>query len=246
MKWNRLIGPAAVLLLWWGIAKLHVVDTFFFPGPLETISAFVQLFPTELWHDILATLLRTLSAFSIAVIVGVPLGLALGKAERVYRSIEPVVDFFRSMPATALFPLFMLIFGIGDSSKIAAASFGALLIIMFNTAYGVIHSRKLRSLAARLMGASQWQSFKAVTFWESLPQTFVGLRNGISLTLAIVVITEMFVGTDIGVGRRIIDSQVVFNMPAMFAALLAAGLLGYLLNYAILRLEKRFVHWAGS
>jgi NitT/TauT family transport system permease protein len=243
MKSNRLVGVFAVFLLWWGINYFQLVDTFFLPSPLQTAKAFVVMLPNELWHDILATLSRTLSAFGIALFVGVPVGLVFGKTEKLYRSIEPIVDFLRSMPATALFPLFMLIFGIGDGSKIAVATFAAMLVIIFNTAYGVIHSSKTRTLAGKLLGASQWQIFKSITFWESLPQTFVGLRNGISLTLAIVVVTEMFIGTDVGVGRRIIDSQTVFNIPAMFAALLVAGILGYLMNHLLLLLERRMVHW---
>ncbi len=238
-----ILGPLLLLGLWGMLTEFHVIESFFFPGPKATVAALLHLLSSNLHKDIIATVVRALQAFGIAAIVGVPFGLLLGKNEKVYRSIEFIIDFFRSMPATALFPLFLLIFGIGSSSKVAVAAFGALLIIMFNTAYGVIHSKKIRILAAKLMGASQWQMFKWIIFWESLPQTFVGLRNGISLTLAIVVVTEMFIGTDVGLGRRIIDSQIVFNIPAMYAAIIMTGVVGYLLNYALLQAEQRVVHW---
>jgi ABC-type nitrate/sulfonate/bicarbonate transport system permease component len=243
MNFHRYIGIAGALALWYAIVAMQVFDAFFFPSPLETFSAVVRLFHEHLFTDLLATLGRTFFAFSIALVTAVPLGLALGRMERVYRAIEPLVDFLRSMPATAMFPFFMLLLGVGEGSKIAVASSGAFFIILFNTAYGVMHCGKSRSLAAKLMGASSWQIFRTITFWESLPQTFIGLRNGISLTLAIIVVTEMFIGTDVGLGRRIIDSQIVFDIPAMFAALLATGTLGYALNHLLLIIERRFVHW---
>lgn len=241
-----LIGTGMLLLLWWIIAALKLIDPFFFPGPWNTFSAFIQLLSSGLVDDAVATVLRTLSAFGFALVVGVPLGLFLGKTEVLYRNIEFIVDFFRSTPATALFPLFMLIFGIGDASKIAAAAFAGLLIVLFNTAYGVINSKKIRMLAARLHGASRWQVFKWIIFWESLPQTFVGLRNAISLTLAIIIVTEMFVGTDVGLGRKIIDFQMVYNIPAMYATILMAGILGYILNALLAMSERRIVHWNRS
>lgn len=237
------LGPLAFVLVWWGTVAFHLIDSFFLPDPSKVFVALFGLLVGDLGKDILATLSRTMQAFIFAVIIGVPLGLLLGKTESVYRSVEFIIDFFRSMPATALFPLFMLIFGITDASKIAAAAFGGLLIILFNTAYGVINSKKIRVLAARLAGASRWQIFRWIVFWESLPQTFVGLRNAISLTLTIVVVTEMFVGTAVGIGRRIIDFQIVFNIPAMYATIIAAGIMGYLLNYLLRALEQRLIHW---
>ncbi len=87
--------------------------------------------------------------------------------------MEFIIDFFRSLPATAIFPLFLLIFGVNDSSKIAVASFGAVLIILFNTAYGCMHAKQSRRTVAYLLGASRIQTFRFISFWDSLPQTFI-------------------------------------------------------------------------
>ena len=239
-----LLGPLMVIALWFVISQLELINPILLPGPLETLGELFRLTASGLiLDDLFATLSRTLGAFAIALVIGLPAGLALGKSERAYRSIEFIVDFFRSTPATAIFPLFLLLFGIGDYSKIAAAAFGAVLIIIFNTAYGVINSKKSRILAAKLMGATRWQMFKWIVSWESLPQTFVGLRNSISLTLVVIIVTEMFIGTTVGLGRMIIDSQLVYNIEAMYAAIIISGVLGYLLNYILLKSEKRLVHW---
>jgi len=84
-----------------------------------------------------------------------------------------------------------------------------------------------------------------VMLLESLPQTFVGLRNGVSLALVIVVVAEMFIGSTDGLGQRVFEAQQLFDMPAMYAAIFAAGALGYGLNLLFLTIERRFVHWSG-
>lgn len=242
-----LIGPIILLAVWALVAQLRLIDTFFLPGPLTTINKLVQLlFSGAIIGDLFSTLERVVLSFFIALIIGLPLGLLLGRSERVYRSFEFIIDFFRSTPATALFPLFLLVFGITDKSKIAVAAFAAMLIIIFNTAYGVMHTKKSRILAAQIMGATKTQIFRWVLFWESLPQTFIGLRNAVSLSLVIIVVTEMFIGTTSGLGRRIIDSQITYEIPTMYATILLAGILGYLLNVIFIAVEKRFLHWSGK
>ena len=169
----------------------------------------------------------------------------IGANERIYRSAEFLIDFFRSTPATAMFPLFMLIFGLGDQGKIALAAFSALLIIVFNVAYGVLNARKTRIMAARSMGAGRIRIFADVIFLETLPQTFVGLRAGVSLALVVIVVAEMFIGGMDGMGHRIMDDQMSYNLKDMYGSLILSGALGYCLNYAFLLIERYFVHWAG-
>jgi NitT/TauT family transport system permease protein len=190
--------------------------------------------------------LRTFAAFSLAALVGVPLGVALGSSEKLYRSVEFLIDFFRSTPASALIPMFVLFFGVNNLSKVVIAAFSALLLIVFNSAYGVIHAKQSRILAAQAMGANRWQIFKDVLLFESLPQTFIGLRSGISIALVIVIVAEMFIGTEQGLGKRIIDAQQILNVQDMYASILLTGLLGYSLNMLFLTVEKRLIHWSGK
>lgn len=247
MKKYYIIGPLCLFLIWAIIAKLNLVDKFFLPDPLTTIKKLYELMKMgTIFSDIISTLGRVFLAFIIALVFGLPLGLVLGRNEKVYRSFEFIIDFFRSTPATALFPLFLLIFGITDKSKIAVAAFASMLIIIFNTAYGVMHVKKSRLLAAQIMGATSSQIFRWILFWESLPQTFIGLRSAISLSLVIIIVTEMFIGTTIGLGRRIIDSQMTYEISTMYAVILLTGLIGYLLNLIFLLVEKKFLHWSGK
>lgn len=242
-----LIGPVVLLLLWQTAVSARWLNPVLLPAPLETLSyLYHALVSGSMNTDIAATLYRTLMAFVIAAAIGVPLGVMLGSSEKVYRSVEFLVDFFRSTPSSALIPLFMLIFGITDANKIAIAAFAAVLVILFNSAYGVMNARKTRIMAARVMGVSSWHVFKDVMLIESLPQTFVGLRTGVSMALVIVIVAEMFIGSETGLGHRIIDAQQLFNINDMYASILFTGAFGYLLNLAFLLIEKRFIHWSGK
>ena len=241
------IGTLSLLLIWWILAQMKLINPLLFPGPLETLtSLWSSLWQGDMLRDLALTLYRTLYAFGIAAIFGIPVGIILGASERIYHSFEFLIDFFRSTPATAMFPLFLVIFGIGDFSKIAVAAFASWLVVLFNVAYGVMNTRKTRILAAQVMGASRWRLFLDVVFFETLPQTFIGLRTAISLTLVIIIVAEMFIGSTYGMGQRIIDAQQVFDLTQMYASILATGIMGYTLNQLFMSLEARFVHWKGK
>src|SRR5471032_751583 len=247
--WARLLpclGPLLLFVLWDVAVRFGFIKAILLPTPWNTLVTLVTgLAGGPLLMDFAMTVKRTLEAFAIAAALGVPLGVLLGSNERAYRSVEFLIDFFRSTPSSALIPLFLLIFGVSDVNKVAIAAFGALLIVVFNSAYGVLNARKQRVMAARVMGASRWQIFCDVMVWESLQPSFVGLRSAISMALVIVIVAEMFIGSDTGLGHRIIDAQQVLNVKSMYAAILAAGALGYALNILFLIAERRIVHWSG-
>jgi NitT/TauT family transport system permease protein len=249
IDWGRalpLLGPVLLLVIWDLVVRVGWIKPILLPPPIDTLLTLINgMAGPQLLPHFLVTLERTLLAFGIATAVGMPLGIVLGSNERAYRSVEFVIDFFRSTPASALIPLFLLIFGISNVNKVAIAAFGAFLIVIFNCAYGVINARKQRMAAAKVMGASRWQIFKDVLFWESLQPSFVGLRSAVSMALVIVVVAEMFIGSENGLGHKIIDAQQVMNVRMMYAAIMAAGILGYALNVLFLALERRVVHWSG-
>lgn len=242
-----LVGVVALILVWYVAVWVRLVDPVLLPTPEATLAALMKgMVGGKLGFDFWRTVERTAYAIAIAAVIAIPIGVALGSDERIYRSLEFVIDFFRSTPASAMFPLFLVIFGVGDMTKILVAAFGAALVILFNVAYGVMNARKTRLLAARVMGASRVRVLTDVMLLESLPQTFVGLRNGVSLALVIVVVAEMFIGSRDGLGHRVFEAQQLFEMPDMYAAIFAAGALGYGLNLLFLLVEKRFVHWSGK
>jgi len=242
-----LVGVAGLLAVWALATSLQWVDPVLLPSPVETGKALWKgMDGGALGHDFVKTVYRTAASTAIAAVIAIPLGIVLGASEKVYRSLEFVIDFFRSTPASAMFPLFLILFGVGDETKISVAAFGAILVILFNVAYGVMNARKTRLLAAKVMGASRLRVLFDVMLLESLPQTFVGLRNGVSLALVIIVVAEMFIGSQDGLGHSVFEAEQLFDMPRMYAAIFAAGVLGYGLNLLFLLIERRFVHWSGK
>lgn len=240
------VGPVVLFIIWDLAVRLGFIKPILLPPPIDALGALIGgLAGGPLMMDFAVTVWRTVQAFLIAAIVGMPLGVLLGSNEKAYRSVEFLIDFFRSTPSSALIPLFLMIFGVSDINKVAIAAFGALLIVVFNSAYGVINARKQRVMAAKVMGATRWQVFKDVLIWESLQPSFVGLRSAVSMALVIVIVAEMFIGADSGLGNRIINSQQVMNVKDMYASILAAGALGYALNVLFLVVERRIVHWSG-
>jgi len=239
------IGVVGLLAVWTVAVHGGFVDPVLLPPPKAAFDALWKGMGGVMGYDFIRTVERTLWATAIAAVIAIPLGIVLGSSERVYRSLEFVIDFFRSTPASAMFPLFLVLFGVGDKTKISVAAFGAMLVILFNVAYGVMNARKTRLLAAKVMGASRLRVLFDVMLLESLPQTFVGLRNGVSLALVIIVVAEMFIGSQDGIGHSVFEAQQLFEMPRMYAAIFAAGALGYGLNLLFLLIERRFVHWSG-
>ena len=241
-----IVGPIALFAVWDLVVRAGWIKAILLPPPEATLMAMLKgLAGGPLLMDFSVTVVRTLEAFVIAMVLGVPIGVLLGSNERAYRSVEFLIDFFRSTPSSALIPLFLLIFGVSDINKVAIAAFGTFLIVLFNSAYGVLNARKQRVMAAKVMGASRWRIFCDVLLWESLQATFVGLRSAVSMALVIVIVAEMFIGSENGLGHRIIDTQQVLNVREMYAAILSAGALGYVLNVVFIIIEKRIVHWSG-
>jgi len=241
------IVPLIIIMIWAILSNLKIISPLFLSTPQAVFLEIIRLFSSgEIINDILFTLYRTFIGFLIACIIGIPIGLLMGYYDKIYHSLEFIVEFFRSIPATALFPLFILSFGIGDSSKIALTAWAAGLILIINSMYGVHLGKELRIKSAKTMKISGFNLFKKIIFPEALPQIFSGMRIAISLSLVIVIVTEMFIGTNFGLGHRIINAQLVYRISEMYATILITGILGFLINKGFILVEKKIVHWRGK
>ena len=242
-----IIVPFIILVIWAFFSNLKLISPLFLSTPQAVFLEIINLFSSgAILPDILFTFYRTLLGFIIACLIGIPLGLLMGYSNKIYYSLEFIVEFFRSIPATALFPLFLLFFGIGDQSKIALTAWAAGLVLIINSMYGVHLGKELRIKSAKTMRISGFSLFQKIIFPEALPQIFSGMRIAISLSLVIVVVTEMFIGTNFGLGHRIIDAQLVYKIPEMYATIFIVGVLGFLINKGFIYSEKKVVHWKGK
>ena len=203
------------------------------------------IFDSHTQRDILNTLGRALLSFSIAVALGVPLGLLLGSIRTLKLMFNGQVDFFRSIPAFVLLPLFLVFFKSGESSRIAMASFGAGLIVTANTAFGAAHASRLRIEVARVYGAKRFFVLFHVLAREVLPQTLDGLRLAISLSLVLTIVGEIMLGATYGLGTRVNDSLSGFDLPRMYGLIFLIGILGYFFNLVGRLLAGKFVKYGG-
>ena len=129
-----LVGVAILLAVWSLVTWLRLVDPVLLPSPLATFrTLWLGMVDGKLGVDFLKTVMRTIYSTAIAAVIAIPLGILLGSSEKLYRSVEFLIDFFRSTPASAMFPLFLVLFGVGDRTKISVAAFGAGLVILFNS-----------------------------------------------------------------------------------------------------------------
>lgn len=240
-------GILAALAIWFFLTGLHLVDPLFLASPVDVVREFSKdLGSGDLARNLLATLYRLAVGFSLGALVGVPLGLVMGYSQRVYHALEALIEIMRATPVIALFPLFMLVFGLGDKSKFMIAAWSSSLIILVNTMYGVQHSSRLRQMVARSMKATNWHVFTRVVFPDALPEVLVGFRTGVSIALIVVLMSEMFLGTELGLGQMIYNAQVMYAIPRMYVGILVAGILGYGVNLLLLLLQRRIVHWGGD
>jgi len=241
-----LILPLGIVALWSAVSSFGIIDPLFLPTPWAVGNALMSgILAGQLARDLIATILRSLVGFGLSVVIGVPAGLLIGRIPLLARATQPTIDFFRSIPATALFPLFLFAFGLGDTAKVAIVIYACSLIVLVNTAYGARQVKAQRLLCARVMGASRWDSFWKIVVPESAPGIFAGLRIALSLSFVLIVVTEMFIGTTVGLGSQIINSQMVYRIPDMYAGIALAGIVGYLGNRALLSVEGRVLHWVG-
>lgn len=237
------ISPLLVLAAWTVIA-LNDETRLFLPSPLETFLKFQAVVQTlQYYNDIFYTVAQALIAFCISVLIGVPVGLLISSSKKVSRMTEPIVEFARSIPSTSIFPLFLIIFGIGFNSRILTASFVTVWIIIINTIYGVKHATKSRIKSATLLGASRIELFLHVTIFEATPFILSAFRLSISLSLVIIIVTEMLVGPRFGMGVRIFELQQYYKVPELYVYLITIGFIGYFFNRTFMLFENRTVHW---
>jgi len=249
MGWFRrnsrpLLFLAALVGIWVGITALHVVTSIVLPSPASVVRVIPRMLHERLLADIGLTLGRVLGALAIACVFGIPLGLYLGYRKGVYQVIESPLHALRSVPASALFPLFLIVIGVGEKSIVALAAYPSLLVILANTVSGATLANKRRLYQAQLLGLDTFDIITEVLFYEALPNIFDGIRTAVSYALMLVIAVEMFIGlSERGLGRGIYEYQSTYRIPETYAAIIVAGVIGILLNAVVSQLERGMLRW---
>jgi NitT/TauT family transport system permease protein len=229
----------ALLALAYVIASLLVADPVLLPDLGAVLIATSQLFGGGGgWAHVLATVRETGIAVLLSVTAGVPLGLVVGSVPRLRTSLEPPIDWMRSIPATALFPLTLLFFGSGAQSRIAIATYGSIFPVVISTMYGAAEVDPDRLRHAHRCGLGGLGKIIHVVAWGSLASVLAGIRLAISASLVLVVVGEMFIGAQRGAGLLIVQFQTRYQTAEMFGVILVLGFVGYTLNRVFQQFES--------
>jgi NitT/TauT family transport system permease protein len=232
-----------IILTVWGLGSLKY-DEYFLPSPQETLSSLWKLIQNgTLWTDMIASISRSAKGWLLGIVTAVPLGLLIGHFKPVKWLVEPILTFFRFVPAIALTTLFLMWFGVGESSKVALVLYSTFFPMLVNTIAGVASTDKSLIEAASCMGAKKVRVFFTVIVPSSVPYIFTGVRLGLSSAILCIIGAEMLVGSN-GLGYLIQSSKMYYKTSWAFAGIATLALLGFLadrlLSFAGRKLLKRF------
>ena len=188
------------------------------------------------------TLSRMLVGYFAAIAAGVGVGIALASSQRLMRMFFPIIEFLRATPSPTMIPFIVLVFGIGDFSKVALITLGCVWPILLNTIDGVRSCDPVLLETSRSYGIGPVARVLQVRLPAASPQIFAGLQTSMAIALILAVVAEMLAGTN-GVGFYINEGQSLFNLPQMWTGIIVVGVVGYLLNALFLVVEKSILAW---
>lgn len=238
-----LVGLVLLAAIWEVAPRIGVVDSHFVSPLSEVFGAWWDLARSgELAKHLGASLVRSALGFGLAITTAIPLGAAIAWYRPVRELTTPVLEIFRNTAALALLPVFVLVLGIGETSKVAIVLFACFFPILLNTISGVatVDPQLLRS--AKVLGLSPVTTFRKVVFPAAVPTIFTGIRIAGASAVLVLIAAEM-IGATAGLGYLINYSQYNFLIPQMYAAILTTSVVGLGINYFLVSIERRFSRW---
>jgi ABC-type nitrate/sulfonate/bicarbonate transport system permease component len=241
-----LIAVLAVLALWELISRGGVVDRQYFPAMSDTFSELGGMLSTgEFWTGVVNTLKGWALGLGIASALAIPLGIVIGSSPILYRALRVPIEFLRPIPSVSLVPVALLIYGVGLESKVFLATFASFWPLFMQTLYGVQDIDPVATDTARSFGLGRLERMWRVTVPSAVPYIATGIRISSAVALILAVTAELVIGAA-GLGREINVARSGGNLDAMYALIVATGLLGWLLNLTTSAGERRVLHWHPS
>jgi len=230
--------------------NLGWIKPLFLPSPQEIVETVIELVEVgyrqvPLQMHILVSLARALFAFAMAGIIGIPIGLLMGFFPVINAILDPFVQFFRPLPKLALIPLVILWFGIGETSKFVLIFMATLLTVIVSAAAAVKGVPENRMRVAKALGVNQYQFFRYVIFPSVLPDLFTGMRVGVGIGWTTLIAAEMIAATS-GIGWMVLNASAYLRTDVVLLGIGILGTTGYLLDIAIVMVQKKVVPWMGK
>src|SRR5499426_1535255 len=241
--WITIGSPIVLLALWEWASATELLRAAFFPRP-TTIAAHLRDLALDgiLWSHLATTLARIGWSFSLAAILGVAIGLAMGLWRRLREGLDPVFAVIYPIPSVLFLPLVSFLVPPGEIALVVTTAVTSFFLIAFTTTHGERQIDRLVVEAARHYGAAGWRLFTAVLLPGSLPFIFTGLRLGLGFALIVVVAVEI-VSSSRGLGALLWLSWQILKVEDMYAAFFVIALVGALLYYGLAALQTRLLPW---
>ncbi|MEX5258498.1 ABC transporter permease [Kocuria arenosa] len=244
-SWAR--GSVAVIVFFalWEIGPLLASESsrVFLPPFHQVLAAWWQMLTDGvIWTHFSASLTRSVIGFTVATAAGVAVGLLIGWYRILAQALNPLLELFRNTAALALLPVFTLLLGIGEISKVSIVIFAAFFPVLLNTIAGVRTVDPLLIRAGRSLGLGSPQLFRQIILPAAVPTIFTGIRMAGTASILVLIAAEM-VGAKAGLGFLIISTQNSFLIPEMYAGILTIALLGLGVNTVLVRAEQHFSRW---
>lgn len=237
-----------IAVLAWQLATTAYDDPFF-PPPTAILFKAQELWLSGPWlftdavaRDILPSIGRLLTGWSIAAVLGIALGVLLGRRRTASAYVEPLMSFIRAVPPPMMVPVFMVLFDIGTPMQLATIVTGVVWPILFNTIDGVRSMPKTMEDTAHSFRISRSQWTLGIVLPAAGPKIFAGLRIALSLSLIMMVISEL-VGSSDGLGHQMHMYQGEFDITAVWSVIMLLGVLGFVLNALLMAVEQRVLAW---
>ena len=236
-------SPILILILWEVFSRTGILDIRFFPPPTAIVSTFFELATSGLlWTHVSVSLYRIAMGFLLGVIPGVIIGLLMGLYAPIRHFISPIVMAFMPIPTLALMPIIIILFGIGDFSKVVTIAGSVFFPVVINTVAGVLNIDRVHLDVAKNYGASPKDFFLKIAFPGALPVMLEGIQMGQAIALLTIVAAEMM-GATSGIGYLIWTSYKAFMLKEMFVGLVLISFFGFLFSLLLRGLQKRIVPW---
>jgi len=238
-----ILSPMLFIALWEIAVRTQLLDWRFFPAPSSIAGRFSDLVASgELLMHVAISVKRVFLGFVFGAAPALALGLVMGLSRWVRAAVNPLVAATYPIPKSAIVPLMLLIFGLGDASKIALVAIGVFYLVLINTTAGVMTIERIYLEAGRNFGAGRLQLFLTVALPGALPLIFTGLRLGMGIGLILIVIAEV-VGARSGIGYLIWQAWTIFDVERMYVGLVVIAILGWVTTLAFDYTERLLIPW---
>ncbi|OYO18445.1 ABC transporter [Enemella dayhoffiae] len=247
----RLIVPIIILVAWYALSQSDA-GGLFVPTPLDAFAKCAEMFlsaePAKLflgeatWTHFLPSVGRALAGLALAIVIGVGVGILLGIFPLLTALFQPLIHLGRSLPSPALLGVFFFLFGIGASPKIFLIAFSVVWPILFNTMDGVKSVGETRSQAAAIFRIPARIVLTHIVLPGAAPKIFAGIRTAMAMSLILMIISELQKSEN-GLGYLLISTQRNFDYAGFWAVLIVLALLGVVMNFLFLMIERRVLAW---